>query len=193
MKKLSKEKQQHLVLVALLTVGGVVGLWFGVARLQRQVLADLGKKKASAQQESRTVNQTIANAAQIAADKTEAAQRLAKLEEGMASGDLYSWSFNTLRQFKASYKVEIPQFSQVEGPKEVTMLPHFPYKQATMTIAGTAMFHELGRFICDFENQFPYFRVMNLSIEPVSSGSGPDKEKLSFRMEVAALVKPGTS
>jgi hypothetical protein len=75
----------------------------------------------------------------------------------------------------------------------VTMLPHFPYKQANLTIAGTALFHDLGKFICDFENQFPYFRVLNLSIEPVSSLMGSDKEKLSFRLEVAALVKPGTS
>ena len=59
----------------------------------------------------------------------------------MASGDLYAWTINTLRQFKLGYKVEIPQFSQIDGPKEMNMLAGFPYKQANMTISGTAYLH----------------------------------------------------
>ena len=43
----------------------------------------------------------------------------------------------------------------------------------------------------DFENQFPYIRVMNLSLEPASSLVSSEKERLAFRMEIAALVKPG--
>ena len=47
--------------------------------------------------------------------------------------------------------------------------------------------------VADFENQFPYLRVLNLSLEPSSAAAGNDREKLSFKMEVAALVKPSTS
>ena len=38
---------------------------------------------------------------------------------------------------------------------DVNLLPNFPYKQATLTVAGTAHFHDLGRFLADFENQIP--------------------------------------
>jgi hypothetical protein len=89
--------------------------------------------------------------------------------------------------------VDIPQFSQIDGPKEVTMLAGFPYKQVNMTISGTAQYYELGRFVKDFENQFPYVRVLNLTLEPAPTAGATDREKLLFKFEVAALVKPANS
>jgi hypothetical protein len=191
MNKLSKEKRNQLVLVVLLTVGALVGLWYGLIRFQQERLRSLAKKTENAQNELKDVRQAIADADRIEAQLGEDGVRLTKFEEGMASGDLYSWAFNTIRKFKVSYKVEIPQFSQVDGPKEVSLLPHFPYKQANLMLAGTAQFHDLGKFVADFENQFPYFRILNLNVEPVSLLAGADREKLAFRMEVAALVRPG--
>jgi len=108
----------------------------------------------------------------------------------MASGDVYSWMLNLIRQFKVGYRVEIPQFSQQAEQKEMNLLPKFPYQQASLTIAGTAFYHDLGKFLADFENQNPYCRVLNLKIEPVPTQAGGEKEKLSFTMEIVALVKP---
>ena len=53
----------------------------------------------------------------------------------------------------------------------------------------TGYYHDVGKFISDFENNFPHGRVVNLIVEPVSSAD-PGNEKLSFRMDVIALVKP---
>src|ERR1051326_2430139 len=108
----------------------------------------------------------------------------------MASGDLYSWMVNNIRRFKLPYKIDLPQFSQPEV-KEMTLIPKFPYKQATLTVGGTAFFHDLGKFLADFENNFPYFRVLNLDMEPMPSVMGGDKEKLTFKMDIVALIKPG--
>ena len=139
------------------------------------------------------LKQAVDSADQIEAELAQGRKQLDAIEKTMATGDLYSWAINTIREFKAAHKVEIPQFSQIDGPKDMTMLAGFPYKQATLTIGGTAQFHDFGKFVSDFENQFPYIRVMNLSLEPSSSLLTSDsKEKLAFRMEIAALVKPGT-
>jgi len=191
--KLSKEKQQHLILVVLLTVGTVVGLWFGLIRSQKQSLRVLAAKKQIAKEKLLQVRRAIETADQTEQQLCEFKKQLDKSEEGMASGDLYSWSINTIRAFKLGYKVDIPQYSQIDGPKDATLLPAFPYKQATMTIAGTASFHEFGRFVADLENQFPSMRVLNLTLEPVSGLVSSDKEKLAFKMDVAALIKPGAS
>ncbi len=137
------------------------------------------------------VKQAIANADQLEAELAEAERQVTKLEEGMASGDLYAWAINTVRQFKLPYKVEIPQFSQIDGPKDNSLLPNFPYKQATLTIGGTAFFHDFGRFLADFENSFPYARVLNLTLEPVSGLLHENREKLAFKMDISMLVKPG--
>jgi hypothetical protein len=193
MNSLPKEKRNQLVLVAMLTVGLLAGLWFGLIRFQQQSLEHLAQSKISAQQKLEQVKQAIESADVIESQLTEAGHRLGKIESTMASGDLYAWTIDTLRRFKLGYKIEIPQFSQIDGPKEMNMLPGFPYKQANMTISGTAVYTDFGKFIADFENQFPYMRVLNLSLEPASAMSSSERERLAFRMEIAALVKSPAS
>jgi len=193
MNSLSKDKRNQLVLVAVMTAGVLAGLWFCLIRYQKQTLANLGQSKVAAQQKFEQVKQTIESAELIEAQLSEAGQRLSKIEATMASGDLYAWTINTLRQFKLGYKVTIPQFSQIDGPKEMNMLPAFPYKQANMTISGSALYTDFGKFIADFENQFPYMRVLNLSLEPTPGVTGAERERLSFRLEIATLVKSPAS
>ncbi len=191
MKKLSKEKQQQLVLTALVTLLALAGLWYGVIRTQQRNLQSLNTNSQTAREKLKTIRHTIETADQTEQQLCEARKQLEKFEEGMASGDLYAWAITTLRTFKLGYKVDIPQFSQIEGPKSVELLPDFPYKQVTMTVAGTAGFYEFGRFVADFENQFPHMRLTNLSLEP--SPAQGDPEKLSFKMQIAALVKTSGS
>ncbi len=193
MNKLSKEKRQQLVLALVVTAVAVAGLWFGVIKSQKDRLHKLAEKKQAADTRLHQVKQAVENADRIETQLGEAGKRLTKLEDGMATGDLYSWAINAIRQFKMPYKVEIPQFSQIDGPKDSSLLPQFPYKQATLTISGTGYFHDVGKFIADFENEFPYFRVLNLTLEPASALTGADREKLSFKMDIVALVKPGVS
>jgi hypothetical protein len=109
------------------------------------------------------------------------------METDMASGDLYSWVINTVRQFKAPYRVDIPQFSPLGPTTDVNLLPSFPYKQTTFSVQGTAYYHDFGRFLADFENQFPHVRVLNLSLD--LDATSQDPERLSFRMDIAALIR----
>jgi hypothetical protein len=71
---------------------------------------------------------------------------------------------------------------------DVDLIPQFPYKQAKISLSGVAFYHDLGKFISDFENTFPHMRIVNLTVEP-ANGTGADSEKLSFRLEIVALVK----
>ncbi len=96
--------------------------------------------------------------------------------------------FNNIRRFKLPYKVEIPQYSQ-PVIADTSLLPKFPYKQATVTVAGTAYYEDLGKFIADFENEFQHSRILNLELEPQLTGEG---EKISFRMDIVTLVKPNS-
>jgi hypothetical protein len=194
MNRLSKEKRNQLVLVGIAFAIVLVGLWFGLISVLQNKVAKIAKNRDAAQQKLKMVQISIANAEALEAEVGEASARLSKLESSMASGDLYSWAINTLRQFKQPYeKVEIPQFSQIDGPKATSLLAGFPYQQASLTIGGTAYFADFGQFLADFENRFPYVRVQNLQLEPLApAAASPDEHgKLSFRMDIIALVKPG--
>ena len=191
MKNAPRVKRDRLVLVAVVTLAIIAGIWFGLIRFQDQRLEDISQSKQVARRKLGEMKSLRERAGKMEADLANASSKLATVEDGMAAGDLLSWTINTLRRFKLAYKVEIPQFSQIDGPRDTTAIAGFPYHQATLTVAGTGSFHELGRFIADFENQFPYIRLQNLSLEPSLSLNGEEKEKLSFRMDIVTLVKPG--
>lgn len=193
MNKLSTEKRKQLVLVALVATAAVAGIAYGLIKPEYQRRARLVESRKAAQQRLEQMKQTIENADQIETQLCDTKKQLEKIEEGMATGDLYSWAINTIRQFKLAYKLDIPQFSQIDGPRDMSMLAGFPYKQASVGIGGTATYYELGRFVSDLENQFPYARLSNLTLEPIAGVGAGDREKLSFKVQITALVKPGAS
>lgn len=193
MKRLSKEKKQQLFLAVLVTAMALGCIWFFLIKAQRESLRRMDDRRTVAAQKVEQFKNAINRADQVEQELCEARKQLEKIEDNMATGDLYSWVINSVKGFKLGYKVEIPQFSQIDGPKDVTLLAKFPYKQASLTVSGTARFHEFGRFVADFENQFPYSRLVNLTLEPASGINAGEKENLSFKMEIATLVKPSAS
>ena len=192
-RKLPKEKRNHLVLVALAALIAVAGLYFGLIRRQNESLAHLALKKDAAAKKLQVVLDAVRRADRIKADLDDARNALAGAETDVASGVLYAWVINWLRGFKTPYKVEIPQFSQLSAPADVNLLPNFPYKQTTLTVAGTAHFHDLGRFLADLENQFPHVRLLNLSLDANAPSVTVEPETLSFKIDIVALAKVNPS
>jgi hypothetical protein len=187
--KLPKEKRNQLILVVLVTLGTLSALGFGLIKFQNENLTRLAIRKATAESKLAQMEDAVKNTARIQSDLAEAKQTISQLESDIApAGDLYSWLISTLRSFKAPYKVEIPQYSQIGPTTDMTMLPGFPYKQASMTVAGKAHFHDLGRFLADFENRFPHIRILNLALDV--DGNPQEVEMLAFRMDIVTLVKP---
>jgi len=192
-KQLPKQKRNQLILVVVLTLVVLGGLGFGLIRWQYAKLQFLADKQQEAEKKLGRVADAIKHADQLEAAYDAQRKVLAEKEEGMASGgDLYSWMVNMLRTFKLSYTVDIPQISQPTSPSEVNLLPGFPYKQVTLRVGGTAYYHDFGNFIAEFENHFPYIRVVNLALEPAASVVPGEKEKLAFSMDIVTLVKPNT-
>jgi hypothetical protein len=188
-KKLSKEKRKNLILVAVLTMVALGGIGFGLIRYQYVQLRVIATETSDAGKKLARMKETIQHSEEIARRLAEASETLAAHEAEMGTGDLYSWGLDVLRRFRAAYKVEVPAVNQpVLG--ECTLLPKFPYKQATFTIGGSAYYHDLGTFIADFENQFPHMRIVNLSLNPISNLIATEKEKLAFKMDIVTLVRP---
>ena len=194
MRHLPKEKRNRLILVIVITVMVLAGLWFGLIGYQQKHLQQLAERRTAIQGKLDKVQQVVKNADFVEAETAIATKRLAELEEDMVTGDPYAWMYSKMKDFKAPYKVDMPQLVLSEI-KEVSLLPKFPYKQARFTVGGTAFYHDLGKFIADFENRFPLCRILNLDLLPAplqaDTDKEKDKEKLTFKMEIIPLVKPG--
>ncbi|MGO8836587.1 MAG: hypothetical protein ACLQAH_05095 [Limisphaerales bacterium] len=191
MKKISREKRNQLIIVALVTLAVLGLIYFGLIQPQYDSLNKIAKAKKTADNKLVSIKNTITNATVVANDLSEVTATLAHTEEDMASGDLYSWTYDTIRRFKQQYQVEIPEVGH-PAVSDVDVLPAFPYKQIRFSINGTAYYHDMGKFIAGFENNFPHARMVNLIIEPMPTADS-SSEKLSFKMDIVALVKPNPS
>ena len=197
-KQLSTEKKQHLLAVGIGTVVLLVVLYFV---LIRPTQASRAKLQASVIEAEKKANDAIKLVKSTEAEEeklTRREEQLAAVEATVVTGDPNLWIRQTYEKFRSQspYKVEIPNFPP-PALGEMVMIPEFPYKAATYRVRGSAYYHDLGKFLAEFENYFPYMRVMNLELSPedagatpAGAGAGEEREKLIFSFEIAALVKP---
>jgi len=193
MNKISKEKRNMLIVVCLGILIVIAGLYFTLISYQQSGLAGLAAQKATTEKKLSEIRDSVKNSRLIEADLLVVSNKLALQEESMPEGDLYASMVDILRKFKLGRHVDIPQFTSAGTATEVTLLPKFPYKQVVMTIVGTAYYHDLGKFISDYENEFPSSRIVNLDIAPGTMQTPEEKEKLTFKMDIVSLVKGGAT
>src|SRR6185436_10702712 len=110
MKNLPKEKRDRLVLVVIGTVVCLAVIWYGLVSNQRKALDELAKKIADEQMKVSSGERLVASATEVKQKADLMQAKLQKIEEGMASGDMYSWIIQTVTKFCAGREVEIPQF-----------------------------------------------------------------------------------
>jgi Tfp pilus assembly protein PilO len=190
MKRLPPDKRNKLIMVVVGTVALIGLVYFLLIGPQQEQNRRLTNETQSEQDRLALIKKTILQANANAQKADDITQLLANTEKDEVDGDVIVWTYETIRQFKASHHVEINTIGQpVQSEEE--MLPGFPYKQIKFLIVGTGFYHDIGKFIADLENQFPHIRVLNLSIDSVAV-QDTTPEKLTFRMEVAALLKPNS-
>jgi len=187
MNKLSKEKRDKLILVCM-GFGAVlllIGLMF--IRPEYAAIKSIQADTTAKQQKLANMQDTINKASTLTNALRETSATLAQSESDMATGDPNAWIYDTIRGFKTQYKMDI-SIASPTSIGDVDLIPKFPYKQLKVSVNGTAYYHDLGKFIASFENNYPHGRICNLLIHP--SGDG---EKLSFSMDIVALIKPSQS
>jgi len=193
MSKLPKDKRDKIILVGMATVVASAAIWLLLIKAQDRALRTTREQAVTAQGQLQRGQATLLTKAKTSEDFDAASKQLREKEAAMAApNDMYSWLIQTLNNFRSSHRgVEIPQFGPPQ-PSEVGVFAKFPYHAAVFNVRGTAYYHDLGKFLADFENTFPFMRVQNIELEPVAEGSAnsESREKLSFKLELLTLVKP---
>lgn len=187
MKRLPPNKRNQLIGVVIATIGLICLVYFLLISPEKGRIHDLNKQLDKETHRLQDYKLAIKQMDTTTSEVTDATQRLNQAEDDLASGDLYAWTVETIRRFKIGYhRVDISTIGQpTEGDCE--LISGFPYKQIRFTLTGSAYYHDMGKFIADFENTFPHCQVLNLTADP--SGTG---EKLNFRIDIVALVKPNS-
>src|SRR5690349_2966251 len=103
MKNLPKEKRKQLILVGLVVAILAGGWYMAVFRSQTESLKNMRAKRDAALKKLQEVKLAIKTADEVETQLCDVKKRLEQVEDTMASGDLYSWAINTVRQFKLGY------------------------------------------------------------------------------------------
>jgi hypothetical protein len=188
MNKLSKEKRDQLILVGMGTLALLILIIYGLIHPQYGAISKTNADINAARNDLKSKQDAIKMTDTVSNQLADVTDTLTEAEGDMVTGDPALWIYDKIRNFKEHYKVDVSVNSQL-SMGESDLLPHFPYKQLKVTVGGTAYYHDLGKFIADFENTYPHVRVVNLTLNP-AGGTGDDSEKLAFKMDIIALVKP---
>jgi Tfp pilus assembly protein PilO len=188
MKRLTPQKRNKLILVIVGTLTVIGLIYFFLIEPQNEANKKLAVGTNAKASELLQIKKLIKQADATAVTAADITTLLNHAEEDTASGDVFAWTYDTMRQFKINRHIEITTIGQ-PTQSDVDIIPNFPYKQIRFQIVGNGYYHDIGKFVSDLENKFPHMRIINITID-TTLGSEVTNEKLSFRMEVAALVKP---
>jgi len=187
MKNLSKEKRDRIILTGLGALFVVAGIWSLLVRPLQAQLSERRTKLEAAREDLTKARRLAEQAAKIEDELQGNLEKLRVIESHMAGGDLYSWIIRTMNPIQAGFVLDIPTYSPPGvGPAEV--FPEFPYQAARFAFHGTGTYHEIGKFVSDMENRFPFARISGMDL--VSHGKADALEKLTFKFEFVTLIKP---
>ena len=203
MNKLTKEKRDRLLLIALGTGGILAALYFFVIGNQNQALDECAQKIDAAKEKVTKAERWLRMAPGIQAKLDTARKELDTKNEGMAPVDKFKWFYDTLDPFLAQHKVKLIDITREPEIGDVGTLPKFPYQAATFGVKLSGRYDDFGVFLADMENEFPYMRVKNLELVPEAAKIGAKEdavlertakpsEMLSISMRVVTLIKPPT-
>lgn len=204
MNKLSKEKRDKLILVCIGIVAVLGVLYTFVLGAQKNKLATINSQITGVQSKLSKAEAALRTAETIEASLAENQQQVDARQEKMApQGQYYYWFLKLIDQFRKDENLDNGFIVDITMPEiaEVGLLPSFPYKAASFGLRVNGQFQDVGRFVADLENTFPYFRVQHVRLSPQAAIAGSTLEagsaipgsegKLVAELKIVTLIKPG--
>lgn len=208
MNKISKEKRDRLILVCIAIAAVLGGLYTFVLGAQKDRLATLENQITGLKAKLSKAETMVRNAEMIEASLAQSKAVIDSRQENMApQGQYYYWFLKLIDQFRKDEKLDTEFIMDITQPEFVDagLLPKFPYKAASFGLRLNGHFHEVGKFVADLENNFPFFRVQNVRItkhgaptqtvaaKQASTSLETAEDKLIVELRIVTLIKPGTT
>jgi hypothetical protein len=201
MNKLSKDKRDKLILTAIGVIGVLGVLYTFILGAQKDSLTALNTQIWSAKDKVAKAERLVKSEEIVQRNLAESQRMLDERMRDMApQGQYYYWFFKLLDEFRKNEGLNPGFIIDITQPEfiETGLLPKFPFKAASFGVRLNGQFQEVGRFIADLENAYPYFRVQNIRLGPqgttLSQAKGGDpSDKLMVELRVVTLIKPGTT
>lgn len=210
MNKLRKEQKDKITGIAIGAVLISILLWYFLIGAQHASITKLGESSREIEDKVSKAEIRLKRARMIQADLEDLRGKLGAEESQLIPSEQVSgmkWLFDTIKSFidQGSYDVSLTRIADPDINKRYLILPKMDYSAVSYTVELRGYFHELGKFIANFENQFPYMSIHRVQISPLatpSSGgaaasevaddisSAAEREKLTAILRVTLVFKP---
>lgn len=207
--KLSKDKRDKLILTCLTSIGLAGILYTFVLGAQKDRLATIHRQLLTGRDKLEKAERLIKSKDRFDEDVATNQKTLDEREASMApSGQYYYWFLKLMDQFREQEKLSAAFIIDITQPEfiEAGLVPKNPYKAASFGIRLAGTYQDIGRFIADIENAFPYFRIQNIKMVPqgtafpaaaskqaVSPVPSARNENLVVEVRIVTLIRGGTT
>jgi Tfp pilus assembly protein PilO len=189
MNNLSKEKKQQLLAVVVVTLAIVIGLWFGLISMQKKSRLVFEKRTDEMKKKIIDADNKLKRQEEISELLETNRHELSQREASMPTvPGAYPWLISVVNEYiKPPSSLSNFNTSPPGGAREVDLLPKFPYKCVSLPVTMMGLYNDFGKFLADFENDWPYLRVQNMVLAPVGQTVSGD-ERLNVQFEVVSLT-----
>jgi hypothetical protein len=196
MSKMTKDKRDKMLLTAILALGTCACLYYLVITDMKDKITELEGKIGDVNKDIRTSERYFKNRESYQTEMEKTRALMEKRQEDMLKeGEDNYRVLNLFNKRIPDYDLWIAEFKQPQ-PETSTVLPKFPFKSVSLTVALLGTYQNLGRFLADFENDFPYMRVQLVQIAPYAGDSraapepgAADSGRLRLEFKLFVLIR----
>jgi Tfp pilus assembly protein PilO len=198
MTKISKSQRDQLIAVAFGAVAVIACLWYAVVLAQNKQLAAAEANCVKMRRTLKVGSDKVRQGDLVGAELAKNLEALKEREAGLApEREPFSWMAEVLRNFWSPdndmHHYKTVAIADIKPPEisDKGVIAGFPYKWAKFHITGEGHYHDFGKFIADFENAFPFFRIENLDIGV--PGLRKDVDMLSYSFDIVTPQVPAAA
>jgi hypothetical protein len=179
--KLSKDKQQKIVLICILTLIVLAGVVQFYVFKNWNALADTKKRIAKLDGQIHQAERDAQQAAHDVAHRAEVKSFVEVQHAKMVSGDPFAWA---VREFSLLAEQEPVHMVGLHPGGRIETKLGSPSYSTRIEFSGT--YDEIGAYVRDLENKFPTSEIQTLSV----NGSRDDKGRHEAALDIALSVAP---
>ncbi len=189
MNRWTPEKRRQLGLLVFGTLVAVAFLYLTVVSYLQSALKDARMRLEVARRNLELTETGLRVADRTVHEIERDRRRLQAFEETMAKGDQYLWVINSSLELLARHDLHNVSYEQPQ-PATMQVPPAVPYGASDFYINGWASYPNLGGFLMDLENQYPFARVNTLSIQASAPGlASVNERQVNFRLGFSCLTQ----
>jgi hypothetical protein len=175
-----------------MTLLGVVMVYYGVISPLNYQLRQEATRLGDEQRKLGMLKNQLGQMERFMAEAAKQKELLADWKERVPTGVVVRWYLDQALGLAYTNEISSPDIKtpSILSPGEKGNLG---YGRVSVGVVGIGRYAQLGKFVADFENTFPFTEVQTLKLEMGSAGGGlytePDPEVLGLSMSVESLAE----